>query len=269
MARNEVRLRNVEQQLQQLLIELADTKREVATTKLDLERIKQELTVATPACATTPRAQQPHDKMSAMIHWIYNRLVSGRVIEDWPRFLAAKAAASTSGNQTIPVIVKVAHVTRKITNRETWESAHFTARYNNRLRNMCLRFDASGGNTALLHLYVIRDRHDPHLYQENQFSIGLKVQVLNQLTYKDHKRLPVVASHNLYDDNLATGKVMIYSFAVDTTMDDQWYKNDCMFFEVLRDEPSPLWVLLISVVILAVMLLILLGQFVHYIIWGR
>ena len=259
MAGNESRLRNVEQQLQQVLLELANTNKEVATTKVELARIKQEFTI-TKAPRTTIVAPQPRATIKTAIYQIYNRLVYGRDVEDWPRYLAAMATASTSGNQTIPVVVKVSHVTDKKRHREKWESAHFSVNYNGKLRKMYLCFDASSSirdSTALLHLYVIMNRHDPTLYQgEKSSSTRLKVQVLNQITNENHKKLPVVASYSAYD-NLTTGKVMIYSFTVDTAMDDQWCKNDCIFFEVSIDTISPLWAVILLV---AVLLFICLAQ---------
>ena len=243
MAGSESRLRkrNIEQQLQHVLLELADTKKEVTTTKLELARIKQELTFTKSPRTTVTTSPQPRGTITTAIYRFYKRWVYGRDVEDWPCYLAAMASASMSGNQFPPVVVKVTHVTDKKRNKEKWESAPFSAVYKGKLRKMYLCFDAAsdsiGNNTVLLCWYVIMNKHDPttcHGYEST--SLGLKVQILNQTTDENHKRLQPTTTHACH--NMTTGKVMIYSFEVDTSMDDRWYKNDCMFFEVSVDDTS-------------------------------
>ncbi|XP_065917136.1 TNF receptor-associated factor 5-like [Dysidea avara] len=164
----------------------------------------------------------------------------------WHRKMALSAEDLSSGDQVVPVIVKMSEYTKKKNHKVTWYSDSFYTHQKG--YKMCLCVDAaglSGGSRSYLSvkLYVMKGPYD------NQLTWPLKgyceIQLLNQISSSYH----YVCHNGMYWD-YGHNRVTIASWEVSNyymwfserfitnedlntmTKTRQYLKDDCIYFQV-------------------------------------
>ena len=164
-------------------------------------------------------------------HVIMKLLFGERVIQ-----LNTRAAQLSSGNQILPVIVRMSEYTKKKENNVDWYSDPFYTHlmgYRIKLNVVPNGYDKVKGTHLSVYLYLIRGPYDCRLPWPLKGKF--KVTLLNQISDANHHSV----THYINGANQVTGffnsdDIWYHDrfIKIATLLNSEFLKNDCLFFEV-------------------------------------
>lgn len=165
----------------------------------------------------------------------------------WFQVISHYSELSLLGNHVVPVIVKLTNFTKKLKNKEEWNSSCFLAFHGHGGYKMYLRVYAAGCDDGedhyiSLYLYFLKSSYDDQLAQSIAQDGPLKgmftIELLNQQNSSNHH----VQHFPVYDDETipAVNESYVVCKATqfishDTILSDSsngYFKNDSLFFRI-------------------------------------
>ena len=235
--------KNVEEHLRLVKRELAYTKKNLAQAQKDAEDVNKILIDLHKKFKEQTKAQGESIKRLEM--QLYNSMCQlHRNCNPWTLKLNALAAMSMSGDQVVPVVLKMMNFAKLKREKEWWHSDFFYSHNEeSRIHLSVYPGDNTDGKDAYLSVQLSL------MYDESAFPSQAMIKLLNQvddqkhhcitLDYHDTNNITVTKSQWMVFGEWRSPLYISHESLNTVSNTCNFIKNDCLFFEVhLRTHPT-------------------------------